>query len=135
MAKASTEDYRRIDIRDWNRRGFLSEGTRHWRWVNGERTVTPILTETQPHRLLMCYKVLGPGGQWDQIDEPISFDRTHGGPGWKRCWFLCPGCDRRVAILYFRRYFRCRQCFGLGYPSQRVTRSQRALRRSREIGW
>jgi len=99
--------------------------------VNGETTVASIIIETQLFGVVLRYKVLGPGGEWDQIEEPISFDQTNGGPGWKRFWFLCPGCGQRVAILYLRKYFSCRQCFGLVYQSQKVTSSHRALSRIR----
>jgi hypothetical protein len=90
--------------------------------------------ETQVSRVVLRYNAVEPGGKSEQIEDPIPLDQTHVGPGWKRFWFLCPGCGKRVAILYLRwKYFRCRQCLGLVYTSQRVTPSQRALSRIREI--
>jgi hypothetical protein len=41
--------------------------------------------------------------------------------GGRRWWFLCPGCRRRMGVLYLprdRTGFRCRDCYGLRYPSQ-----------------
>jgi hypothetical protein len=138
MAKPTTENYRSIDVRDWARNGFLlQQGTRELRWVNDGTTVFSIRVETQAtrvetqaNRVVLRYHVLGPGGQRDPIDEGILLDRTKGGPGWQRLWFLCPGCGKRVAILYLKKYyFRCRLCLGLVYRSQKVTPSQRALSR------
>lgn len=106
MAKATTEDYRSIDIRDWERKGVLEEGTRDWCWVNDG---TSIRVVTQPSRVILRYRVLGSGGEWDPIEEFISLDRTNT-LGRKRAWFLCPSCGKRVAILYLRKYFRCRHC-------------------------
>ena len=43
--------------------------------------------------------------------------------GGSRPWFLCPGCDRRAAILYVEGgRLLCRPCLGLSYPSQRRRR-------------
>jgi hypothetical protein len=120
MARPTTEDYRSIDIRDWERKGVLAEGTRDWCWVNDGRSIRVV---TQPSRVILRYRVLGPGGEWDPIEGPISLDRTIAGLGRERSWFLCLGCDKRVAILYLRKYFRCRLCLGLVYPSQKVTPS------------
>jgi hypothetical protein len=142
LAKPITEDHRSIDIRDWARNGvLLQQGTRELCWVNDGTTVFSIRVEiqatrveTQANRVVLRYHVLGPGGQWDPIDEGILFARTKGGPGWERIWFLCPGCTKRVAILYLKKYyFRCRHCLGLVYQSQKISRSQRALMRSAEI--
>jgi len=134
MAKATTEDHKRIDIREWKRKGFLSEGKRKWNWVNDEgREVAAISVETQLSRVVLRYYATEPGGKSEQIEDPISLDQTIGGPGWKRFWFLCPGCGKRVAILYLRKYFRCRSCLRLAYRSQKVTLSQRALSRITEI--
>jgi hypothetical protein len=134
MAKATTEDRKRIDIREWKRKGLLSEGKRNWYWLNDEgEEVVSISVETQPSRIVLRYYATEPGGKSEQIEDPISIDQTNGGSGWKRPWFLCPGCGQRVAILYLWKYFRCRHCLRLAYRSQKVTLSQRALSRITEI--
>ena len=54
--------------------------------------------------------------------------------GGARAWFICPrGCGRRMAILYNRGHFGCRQCHQLAYESQRGSPSNRALHRAQEI--
>ena len=135
VAKRTTDDQIAINIRICKRNGFLSEGKRILRWFDedGEQ-VGAISVEAQPSRIVLRYCATESGGKSEQIEDPISLDQTDGGPGWKRPWFLCPSCGRRVAILFQRKYFRCRHCLGLLYQSQKMTRSQRAWMRSREIG-
>ena len=39
----------------------------------------------------------------------------------RRWWLLCPGCSRRMGVLYLppgAKEFRCRHCYGLRYESQ-----------------
>jgi hypothetical protein len=133
MAKATTDHQKKIDIRKWKRQGLLSEGKRNWNWVNDEgEEVAKISVETQPSQILLRYNAVERSGKSEQIEDSIFLDQTNGGRGWKRSWFLCPGCGKRVAILYLRwKYFRCRHCLGLTYPSQKITPSQRALSRIR----
>ena len=130
MARATTDDQIAIDIRKWKRKGLLSEGKRNCRWQNedGEQ-VGSISVETQPSRIVLRYWATEPGGKSEQIEDSISLDEANAGRGRVRLWFLCTGCGKRVAILYLRKYFRCRHCLGLVYRSQKVTPSQRALSR------
>ena len=47
--------------------------------------------------------------------------------GGERFWFLCPGCYRRVRILYlppFRTLFRCRDCHNLTYRARQDHRQR-----------
>lgn len=53
---------------------------------------------------------------------PLRIIITHTIPnyGGKRYWFICPGCKRRVGILYIIAYgniFKCRDCYSLIYQS------------------
>src|ERR1700676_3480199 len=111
MAKAVADDRLRIDNRVWKRKGFLSEGTRKWNFVNDQgEEVGAISVETQLSHVVLRYNAVEPSGKSEPIEDSISLDQTDGGHGWKRFWFLCPGCGRRVAILYLKKYFRCRHC-------------------------
>lgn len=42
--------------------------------------------------------------------------------GGARYWFLCPLCRKRVAVLYLKNSFGCRDCHNLMYASQGVNR-------------
>jgi hypothetical protein len=91
----------------------------------------------RPKRLLLLYRHRsGPGGEWEDVHEPVSLDWTACNFGGERPWFICPGadCGRRVAILYGPgRYFLCRHCYDLRYESQRENGMSRALRRAQAI--
>ena len=54
--------------------------------------------------------------------SPLRIIITHTVPnyGGKRYWFICPGCKRRVGVLYIIEYddiFKCRDCYNLIYQS------------------
>jgi len=61
------------------------------------------------------------------LDDRIRVAAARVVPGGRARWFgFCPGCDRRVVMLYkpivWRHagdeWFRCRRCHHLGYASQ-----------------
>jgi hypothetical protein len=59
---------------------------------------------------------------------PIQLDYTSCHLGGQRPWWLCPGCARRVAILYRRcNRFNCRHCHGLAYSSRQLGKLDRAF--------
>ena len=88
---------------------------------------------------LVSYRYRKPGEEWCEECYPILLDWTACNLGGKRPWFLCPGCGRRVAILYVGTLFQCRQCLNLTYQSQRECRLDRLLRRKdkirKRLGW
>lgn len=51
-----------------------------------------------------------------EVDERVPIVTARLTYGQRRFW-LCPGCDRRAAILYYLGRFRCRHCHGLTYRS------------------
>jgi hypothetical protein len=61
--------------------------------------------------------------------QPVNF-------GGHRPWFRCPGCDDRKGTLHrppAGRRFRCRDCHGLGYRSERSDAQTRAKLRFQRI--
>jgi hypothetical protein len=48
-------------------------------------------------------------------------------------WICCPGCQRRVRILYGGHRLRCRQCLGLRYRCQMRGASDRAYDQAAKI--
>ena len=75
-----------------------------------------------------------PGGEWEQVQQPVALSQTRCHFGGMRWWFLCPICRRRVAVLYrYGKWFRCRHCCQLPYSSQCETALDRAYRKVRKI--
>lgn len=141
-AKDTTDDYRTIDVRHWQRDGFLTPGrTFGWQWTRHGEVTASIQVRVETDRLWLIYRHRSGGGEWKDENYPVWFERTACNLGGQRLWFRCParGCGRRVAILYGGGIFACRHCYRLAYPSQRETSDGRALRhadRIRErLGW
>lgn len=141
-ANDTTDDYRTIDVRRWQRDGLLTPGHAFgWQWsCNGEK-VASIDVRTEPGRVILSYRHRSGGGEWKDENYPVWLDWTPCNLGGRRVWFRCPasGCSRRVAILYGGKIFACRRCYRLAYPSQRETSDDRAARRADRIrdklGW
>lgn len=141
-AKDTTEDYRSIDVRRWNRDGLLNPGQSFvWQWSRYSEVVASIRVRGESERVTLSYRYRSGGGDWQDESYPIYLQWTDCHIGGQRLWFLCParGCARRVAILYGGDIFACRQCYQLAYPSQRETRGDRAARKAdrirEKLGW
>lgn len=141
-AKDATDDYRALDVRRWQRDGFLNpDWAFGWQWTRNGETMASIQVRTESDRVVLSYRHRGGGKDWKSEEYPVRLDWTPCTYGGKRAWFLCParGCGRRVAILYGGGIFACRHCYRLAYPSQRETADDRAARRAdtirRRLGW
>jgi hypothetical protein len=140
--KGTTQGCHSVDVRYLHRNGLLKPGTRFsLRWSRAERETDSIggIVEgaEAPERVILTYRhQRGPGGEWEDVREPVPLTWTACNFGGERPWFICPGagCDRRVAILYGPgRYFLCRHCYDLTYQSQRDNKMYRALHRAQKI--
>ena len=137
-----TDDYRRLDVRRWQRDGFLAPGRAFgWQWTRDNETVASIQVRTEADRVILSYRHRSGGAEWKSEEYPVRLDWTPCTYGGRRAWFLCParGCGRRVAILYGGSIIACRHCHGLAYRCQRETACDRAARRTANIrarlGW
>jgi hypothetical protein len=132
--KATVAECRRIDVRDFQRRGLLRPGiSGKWGWSRAGETVASIDFAVVSGRLVLSYRVRPQGGEWESITEPVPLTWTPCNYGGQRAWFLCPGvvndqhCGRRVAMLYGSgRYFLCRHCYNLVYETQQEDSLNRA---------
>lgn len=141
-AKELTGDYRQIDVRRWQREGFLEPHQNFgWQWSWEGEKVASIGVATKRDRVILTYKCRRNGEDWKDMSYPVGLDWTPCNFGGWRPWFRCPvrGCGRRVAILYGGEIFACRQCFQLAYPCQREVYFERWARRANKIrarlGW
>lgn len=140
--KGTTDDFRFIDVRRWQRDGLLTPTQSfRWSWWRDEEAVASICVRTEHGRVVLSYRHRRSGEDWADHDVSIYLDWTGCNFGGRRPWFLCPvrGCGRRVAILYGGAIFACRQCHQLAHASQREPSFGRAARRADKIrerlGW
>lgn len=139
-----TEDYRAIDIRDWQRKNRLSPGYQFkTEWMQNGKTIGGINVSVDNRLLKLSYSVSKPNSdEFERLNYPVKLETTPCHFGGIRYWFICPavGCGRRVAILYQAdKYFCCRHCYQLVYKSQRQSKSTRgfsgASKVREKLGW
>lgn len=135
-AKASTNSYRRLDIRWIHRETRLTPGLRSGvTWSNkGTGRVTgsigyaiPAAPE-QAECIILLYSVNG-----EQVAERVPISWTACNYGGSRPWAHCPACHARVAVLYGGKRFLCRKCHGLNYSSTREDASTRGIVKAQAI--
>jgi len=136
--KGTIEGCRRIDVRDWHRRGLLRGRGFTWSWYtdDGER-VAWIQARVEPGRqVTLMYRVSKSGEVWQDVTELIALAWTPCHYGGQRPWFICPGwgCGRRVAKLHLGGgYFLCRHCLDLVYERQREDQATRLISKAQKI--
>lgn len=133
--KITTEGLPFIDIRQLQRQGYIRpyvDGTMTWtigistRCSIGYRIFDDVLQLTYRHR--------STNGSMVHAEQQLSLEWTSCNYGGSRVWVHCPGCDRRVAILYYYgKGFYCRHCHQLTYASQQEGKEARLMRKARKI--
>lgn len=134
-AKRTMESQCGIDIRWLKKHGCLQDGrVGSLSWANNGRETGSIRYVMEKNRMLLHYLHRTNDGEWQTVEQSISFDRTPCNYGGFRVWFLCPRCMRRVAVLYGAgKYFLCRHCYNLAYASQRETPPFRLVSKAQKI--
>jgi len=134
-SKTTTESQYRIDIRWLKKQGLLRPGTMDLlSWSCRDKKTGTIGYIMEADRMVLVYRYGLNGGEWEPVEQAISFDRTPCNYGGYRTWFLCPRCRRRVAVLYGAgKYFLCRHCYDLTHASQQENRADRLMRKARKI--
>lgn len=132
-----TEDSRSIDIRRWQREGYLAtEQHLDWVWQRNGEKVASISVEFETGQLRLIYSCRKQGAEWEKLNYPVKLQTSVCYYGGVRYWFTCPlvGCGRRVALLYLGdKYFACRRCYHLAYKSQRKTANDRIIHKADKI--
>ena len=130
-----TEDFRSIDIREFNQRGWLEmKGLTTLTWSrNGKKTASVQFLVSAgvqfPNNINLRYKSQTNGADWRSMDYPIELQTTKCNYGGIRYWFTCPECSKRVCILYSGEIFKCRTCLGLVHKSRNESTVDQAIRR------
>ena len=127
-----TDEFLRLDVRRLHRDQLLQSGM-SYRWQWGDKRTVDIQVEADQIRLI--YRSRSPGDEWQDQHCPVRLERTPCHYGGHRVWFHCPviGCGRRVAVLYGRHIFACRQCHRLVYRCQRESDDDQLARRIDKI--
>jgi len=122
----------RIDLRRWHRLGLLKPGTASgWAWSNPETDdrLGYIDFSVTEYRVTLSYSINATPRRQD-----VPLYRTTCNYGGVRPWFGCPGCSRRVAVLFLRSNgFGCRHCQRIAYASQSEDACGRAWRRQAKL--
>jgi len=124
-----------IDVRSWQRDGFLKPGTVFdCAWRSNGQEIGSVLVEVGTISVKLSYGYRLPDGTVRALKYFVQLDATPCHFGGERPWFRCPGCGRRAARLFGAdQLFTCRRCQDLAYTSQRQSSDDRALRRAQII--
>jgi hypothetical protein len=138
-SKAETDDSMPLDIRRLVRSRLVIPGNCFgWQWLFNDRMFASVTIQIGcDYAIKVSYRRKSTGELFEQRLQTHTSSCNLGG---ERRWFTCPQCGKRVAVLYAPgRYFACRQCSGLGYPSQKERDGDRATRRMdglrKRMGW
>jgi hypothetical protein len=125
--KAATTDLRALDIRALSRAGVLTNGwSGSWSWRRRNEAPDSIGVEVISLYCLRLRYQRTSNDKTELKDYLIQITHTPCHLGGNRPWFLCPCCGRRVAKLYQRSVFACRDCQRLNYESQQASKRDRA---------
>jgi hypothetical protein len=128
-------------VRLFYRDGVLGPGRNfNTSWTRNGETVATVRVSVGYDCVVFSYRQSWRGGPWRDCTNTILLTWTECHYGGKRPWWQCPGCDRRVALLYSGDgWYACRHCRNLAYRSQRETEEDLASRRANRIrdrlGW
>jgi hypothetical protein len=132
--RTTLDEVKRLDVRWLHQHGYLTWWPRLVTWHCGEHPAGSISVSLQPEGVVLEYRCRVSGGDWESVRQVITLDWTSCHYGGQRPWFRCPGCRRRVAILYGEgKWFLCRHCYRLPYGSQQETADDRHYRKVRKI--
>ena len=124
--KMTTEEAKKIDIRELQRRQSLYSGNTgdlSWHNARAKEQVGLIRFEVKPDCLVFSYRAKRHNSQYWQsyeVSAPLTYNSCNYGNS--RVWFRCPRCSKRVAILYVNIQIACRTCQRLNYASQQQTK-------------
>ncbi len=142
--KPTTDNFHRWDIKKLIKEGALKEGQYNsggWQWYEeryGKKTVISTIRyiiDASGSSSYAQVKYKNKNSQ-ESFDYKIHLATTNPNYGGKRWWFICPiaGCGKRVGVLYMgSKYFACRHCYNVAYPSQNEPQHYRMLRKAQAI--
>jgi hypothetical protein len=137
--KLDTRDALPLDVRKITRCGLLVDGKAFsWQWlINDEPVASISICVASDQSLVLSY---GLRSSTETVEQRVRTQTTPCHLGGQRYWFVCPRCNKRVALLYAPgRLFACRGCWGLAYATQKENAGDRASSRAEKLrtllGW
>jgi len=124
-SKATTSDYDRLDVRNWQRERVLVSGRSFAYQQWNVEVLAPFKLGAPPDRISLVDR--------SGLKHSVSLEWTRCNYGGSRAWFVCPTCRHRVAILYGGSAFACRHCRRLAYDSQQDSGWNRSMRQARTV--
>lgn len=135
--QTTIEETKRIDIRYMKKAGLLKPGFGgSLSWNRAGEPCGDIRYICFDNYLQLNFRFrYGTDVDWQPVEQKIHFDRSRCNYGGERLWFLCPNCNRRVALLCSDGpLFLCRHCYQLPYGSQNEGEMDRLIRRKNKLG-
>jgi hypothetical protein len=130
-----------IDVRRWQRGGFLCPGTMflsHW-LIQPVAIASLLVRVNSSDAVQLSYRIRARERRWGRIDLTVPLVWASCNYGGRRVWFCCPepDCHRRVAVLHLgrrnRTRFGCRRCAGLRYGSEVGGPQRRLIQKAQKI--
>ena len=135
LTRTTCEEAKRIDIRYLRQQGLLGHnhaGTLSWN-IGGEPSGNINYTMFSD-QMWLRFRCRWHDEEWEDVKQIIPLVETPCNYGGTRKWFLCPHCNKRIAVLYLvDTYFMCRHCYQLPYASQGEDYLDRLTRKSDKI--
>ncbi len=134
--QTTVDEVKHLDVRLLKRLGFLRPNYQGViNWTRGDRPAGEVGYTCFEDRLILNYRYSENGGDWESVQQVIWFNSTPCNYGGTRKWFLCPGCQKRVAILCGGgKLFLCRSCYQLPYASQNSNEFDYLIEKKHELG-
>ena len=136
--KRNTSSSMPLDIRKFTHKGLLVPGNSFsWQWLVCKREVASLNIRVDLQSMVLSYRMKSTD---ELVEQRVQTQTSPCNLGGQRHWFTCPRCSKRVAVLYAPgRYFACRHCGGLSYPTQKERSGNRASTAAnklrKRLGW
>ncbi|MEE7627054.1 hypothetical protein V3O24_12845 [Methylobacter sp. Wu8] len=71
-----TDDYRSLDVRRWQRDGYLVPGQKlDWQWLQNGKKIAAIDVKVEVGQVRLIYNYRRNGEDWENLDYPVKLQR------------------------------------------------------------
>jgi hypothetical protein len=118
MKRATVEDYRKLFIHKFRKKGQWKSMSGNITWSRGNVQYAWAFFTVRENTIILSWR-----GQQETVTQTIPTTTAWVNYG-KRYYFQCPRCNMRAVILYLEQEFLCRKCCELTYESCQDSRSR-----------